>query len=269
MVSKDAQGPNSGIAYKPSAGVAPSDFLTWHDSRGFRVWVHSRFFTDGYKQVAIEVQGIGQDVPAISELELSSRLELAALRAVTEASPTVGPGAFRNIAVGQIIETHSRLIDKHRRKQELAANNKIRIVKKIEVERVNIESTNEPKHKGFAQAGSKDAVANKWTTKNPKVSNLELRATARDSIFIAYVYAEQVKTGSRQAALRTANLLGIEVSLVYVAVRRARKKGWLTSTGTNGQAVGTLTQEGEKEFIKVDGRKMFEHYVMGKNGGLN
>jgi hypothetical protein len=78
---------------------------------------------------------------------------------------------------------------------------------------------------------------------------------------IAHVYSEQVKTGSRQPALKAANLLGIQVSLVYVAVRTARKKGWLTSTGTNGSPVGVMTTAGEKEFRRIDGANLYEKHV--------
>jgi hypothetical protein len=88
-----------------------------------------------------------------------------------------------------------------------------------------------------------------------------LRATAEDSVLIAYVYSEQVKSGSRQPALKAANLLGIKVSLVYVAVRTARKKGWLTSTGTNGSPVGVITSAGEKEYRRIDGSSLYQKHV--------
>ncbi len=91
--------------------------------------------------------------------------------------------------------------------------------------------------------------------------NTELRANAKDSIFISSVYSSQVQAGSRQPALRTAKLLGIKTSLVYVAVRTARKKGWLTSTGINGVADGVLTPEGEKEYLRVEGPKMYKMHV--------
>ena len=95
----------------------------------------------------------------------------------------------------------------------------------------------------------------------PRPENVELTGSSKDSMFIAYVYAEQVKSGSRQAALRTANLLGIKPSLVYVAVRTARKKDWLTSTGINGESSGEITPEGHKEYVRVGGPEMFKKHV--------
>jgi hypothetical protein len=95
----------------------------------------------------------------------------------------------------------------------------------------------------------------------PREENFELRATAQDSLLIAYVYAEQVKTGSRMAAVRAANLLGIRVHLAYVGIRTARKKGWLTSTGTNGEVSGELTKEGIAEFKRINGESLYHKHV--------
>jgi hypothetical protein len=65
------------------------------------------------------------------------------------------------------------------------------------------------------------------------------------------------------AAVRAANLLGIKVSLAYVGIRTARKKGWLTSSGTNGEVSGELTKEGIAEFKKINGESLYDKHVNG------
>jgi transposase len=67
-------------------------------------------------------------------------------------------------------------------------------------------------------------------------------------------------------ALLTANVLGIEVKTVYVAVRTARKKGWL-SESVSGSAKGELTSDGLKEFKKIGGQALYEEYISGIIGG--
>jgi transposase len=66
----------------------------------------------------------------------------------------------------------------------------------------------------------------------------------------------------------TAQVLGIGVKTVYVAVRIARKKGWL-SESVSGSAKGELTSEGHKEFKRVKGQTLYEQYIAGVVGGEN
>jgi hypothetical protein len=100
------------------------------------------------------------------------------------------------------------------------------------------------------------------TEKEPiyRVQNTELGATKRDAIFIAFVYAQQVQAGSKQPAVRTASLLGLNIKQVYVAVRIARRNDWLTSGGA-GKGTGALTAAGLKAYKELDGKGLYQKFI--------
>lgn len=246
---------NAGIVYLPIGNQVPRDILTWYDYSTYRVWVHNRNMGSGFKQLAVEVQHAGEIGQKVSTLEISARLELAKLRASVEESPAVTPKSFREIPIGRILEQHAKLISQHARKQVKKDKQQIRLVKDYELATYTIELQPAEEHPKF---GQKPTEANVIPA---RMENLELRANARDSIFIAYVYAEQVKAGSRQPALITAQLLGIKVTLVYIAVRTARKKYWLTTVGQQGAPVGVLTAEGEAEYKRIKGESLYMKYI--------
>ncbi|MFM1985652.1 MAG: hypothetical protein RLZZ295_818 [Actinomycetota bacterium] len=244
----------SGVIYTSLNGGAPRDFITWHDQLPYRVWLHSRRTDDGYKQLSMEIEWQGKEAKAPTEVEINLRLELAKIRSSNENSQGISATALRGITVGKLLETHSAIIDSQQRKLQTSSKRRVSLVKSFQIETYEnalLSDSVGPKAPRLAEKGLASS----------RPENLELRATAEDSILIAYVYSEQVKTGSRQPALKAANLLGIKVSLVYVAVRTARKKGWLTSNGTNGSPVGVLTSEGNKEFTRIKGPSLYEKHV--------
>jgi hypothetical protein len=244
----------SGVIFTSQAGDNPRDMVTWHDQLPYRIWLHSRRTSEGYKQLAMEIEWQGTDSKIPTEVELNLRLELAKVRSSDQNSLGVSATALRGITVGKLIETHSAIIDSQQRKAQTVSKKRVSLVKNFHMETYefalisDIDGEKAPKKTSTGMAPARP-------------ENLELRATAKDSVLIAHVYSEQVKTGSRQPALKAANLLGIKVSLVYVAVRTARKKGWLTSTGNNGSPVGVMTPTGEKEFRRIDGANLYEKYV--------
>lgn len=244
----------SGVIYTSLNGGAPRDFITWHDQLPYRVWLHSRRTDEGYKQLSMEIEWQGDKAKNPTEIEINLRLEMAKIRTSSENSLGISATALRGITAGKLLETHSAIIDSQQRKLQITSKRRVSLVKNFQMET-------------YEHALLSDVEGKKSPTKTEKglasgrPENLELRATAEDSILIAYVYSEQVKTGSRQPALKAANLLGIKVSLVYVAVRTARKKGWLTSTGTNGSPIGVLTPEGKKEFNRIKGPSLYEKHV--------
>lgn len=251
--AKKGQRAASGVVYAVNGGTNPRDFISWHDQEPYRIWLHSRRTPEGYKQLSMEVEWQGGEFKLPSQAEINLRLEMAKVRTSNEQSLGISATALRSITVGKILETHTVMIDNQQRQAQASSKKRVSLVKNFEIQT-------------FPEALFGDTKSTKVTKKNsdkalPRPENLELRASSKDSILIAYVYSEQVKTGSRQPALRAANLLGIKVSLVYVAVRIARKKGWLTSTGTNGSPVGVLTSEGEKEFKRVGGLSLYEKHV--------
>jgi len=252
--SKSPKRLNSGVAYLPSPSETPRDFITWSDLKPHRIWVHSRLIDGAYKQLALEVQWVGESGLKVPEVELKLRLELAKIRSAESDASNINATTFRAVPVGQIVEFHSQMLALQSRK--LSANNKKRVslVKDVVWEAFNFENL-----KPIEMRLLKDE--SNFPKVEPRPANLELTANSRDSLFIASVYAEQVKMGSRQAALRTASLLGIKVSLVYVAVRTARKKGWLTSSGINGEVSGDLTKSGKQEYERIGGKAMYEEHI--------
>jgi hypothetical protein len=75
---------------------------------------------------------------------------------------------------------------------------------------------------------------------------------SKDAIVIAKVYEMLQSSGNRKLSARTADLLGLEVSVVHTAVQVARRNGWLTSNGS-GVSGGVLTKKGEEMFIAAHG----------------
>ncbi len=244
----------SGVLYASQGGATPRDFVTWHDQFPYRIWLHSRRTNDGYKQLSMELEWQGAETSAPTEIEMNLRLELAKIRSSDDNSLGVSATALRGITVGKLLETHSAMIDSQQRKAQSTAKKRVTLVKGFQMETYeyallsDVDGPKSPKKSNTGMLSSRP-------------ENFELRATAEDSVLIAYVYSEQVKSGSRQPALKAANLLGIKVSLVYVAVRTARKKGWLTSTGTNGSPVGVITPSGEKEYRRIDGSSLYQKHV--------
>lgn len=244
----------SGVIYASQGGDIPRDMVTWHDKLPYRVWLHSRRTDEGYKQLAMEIEWMGVESKTPEEIEINLRLELAKVRSSDENSLGVSATALRAITVGKLLETHSAIIASQQRKAQVISKKRVSLVKNFHVETYEYALLSDVDGPRTPKKSNKDIVLN-------RAENRELRATAEDSVLIAYVYSEQVKTGSRQPALKAANLLGIKVSLVYVAVRTARKKGWLTSTGTNGSPVGVMTKDGEKEFRRIGGANLYEKHV--------
>jgi hypothetical protein len=207
-----------------------------------------------YKQLAIEIAWQGDVSSPTSEAEIKLRLEMSKIRVGDLDSSNINATLLRSIPVGQIMETHALMLSKQSRKIESKKNKRVSLVKPYEIETYNFDLATEPRAKSKIEEAFLPMI-------EPRPENHELRATAQDSLLIAYVYAEQVKTGSRMAAVRAANLLGIKVSLAYVGIRTARKKGWLTSSGTNGEVSGELTKEGLVEFKKINGESLYEKHV--------
>ena len=245
---------NSGVVYLPAAGDVPRDVLTWHDQLPYRIWVHSRNVAGAYKQLAIEIAWLGDVLTPTSEAEVKLRLEIAKIRVGDLSSNNINATLLRSIPVGQIMETHALMLSRQSRKIEGNKSKRVKLVKSFEIETYNFDLPTEVKSRSKFEESLLPMI-------EPRPENKELRATAKDSLLIAFVYAEQVKTGSRMAAVRAANLLGIKVSLAYVGIRTARKKGWLTSSGTSGEVSGELTKEGIAEFKKIDGESLYYKHV--------
>jgi hypothetical protein len=190
---------------------------------------------------------MGEKTLPVSDTEKKLRLDLAAVLASEPSTSELGPTTFRNIALGQLLEEHAKLIASQRAQRVRKGGRPVNLVKDFEVEEFPGLSVEFKMHKNATKISS------------------ELGANKRDSLFIAYLYAEQCANGSKQPATLTADVLGVDKSLIYVAVRTARKYGWL-SKSISGTAKGQMTEEGLKAFKKSDANSLYEEFIKGLGG---
>jgi hypothetical protein len=244
-VKGSRKAPVSGILSELTGTGLPKDFLTWHDLLPYRIWVHSRMSGSGYKPIAVELQWLGSASTAIGEEERSSRLKLAILRTGEVVGSELGPSTFRGIQLGRVLEAHASLVSTQKLERMQKAEKPIQLVK-------DHESENYQTFNLFLDGSNRIEKA--------KSSPIEIGANLRHALVIAYVYSEQTASGSKRPASLTAKLLNIEPSLVYVAVRIARKKGWLTES-TSGTSGGDMTNEGLKEFARIKGQTLYELFM--------
>lgn len=246
--------PVSGVLSELTGNDFPTDFLTWHDLHPYRIWVHSRKSGGGYKPLAVELQWLGSKSTPISDEERSTRLKLAILRTGDVVDSQLGPSTFRGIPVGSVLEAHASLVLSQKLERLKKTDRPIELVKDHESETYQTFNL-------FLDGSNRIEKAPDDESKR------EIGANQRDALVISYVYAEQCASGSKRPALLTAKLLDINPSLVYVAVRVARRKGWLTES-TSGMAGGHMTNEGLKEFAKINGTSLYAEFVYrGLKGG--
>ena len=243
MAPKQASTASSGVVYSAgSTKELPKDLLTWHDQLPYRIWIHSRKSSSGFKPLSVNVQWLGKEATPVSETEKKLRINIAMVMTGDFETSKLGPTSFRNLPLGRFLEEHARLIANQKAMQRIRGNRKVNIVRDFEFQE-------------FPGSGIEVKV---YKSKNTK--HKQLGANKRDSLFIAYIYAEQCMNGSKQPATLTADVLGIDKSLVYVAVRTARKYGWLTKS-KSGSATGKLTEKGLKELRTSETKSVYEEYI--------
>lgn len=237
----------AGVLSEITGSDLPRDFVSWHDVLPYRVWIHSRKSGGGYKPLSVELQWIGDGKLDITDEERSTRLKLAVVRRGESNDSSLGPSTFRGVPLGSLLEAHASLV----LRQKLA-----------KMQEQNKRPFNLVRDHELATYYESDLalVSGKRTKPEKELAGKEIGANLRDALVIAYVYAEQSAGGSKRPALLTAKLLNIKTNLVYVAVRIARKKGWLTES-TSGAAGGVLTASGIKEFQRIEGRSLYQEFL--------
>jgi hypothetical protein len=239
-----AVGPDSGVLYKKAgAGRMPRDFITWQDLYEFRIWIHSRETSQGYKPVSLEVQLLGnhRSKKGVEPAEAQARANLASLVNVDTENARIGHADLRGLPMGRLLEMNSILVSSEQARALQGNERKLKLVEheKEEFRKLYIPVPQKSASRGF---------------------NPEIRASKEDSILIAFIYAQLSSTGNKRAARHTAEMLNIDPKFVYTAVRNARKKSWLTSEGL-GSAGGELTNEGIEEFERSGGRQRYEEFL--------
>jgi hypothetical protein len=268
MMSKSSQ---SGMVQTPGAVGIPVDVLTWHDFNNFRVWVHSRKIKDGHRPIGLAIESMAPGSPKPSEEESELRLQLAAQVKGKTSDSFLQASSLRGIPLGQILEFHSALLTKSKFSSDYET------LLKATMRATLTDVKPRTKSKVFDTDWQNKSLVIRTNKKGQKTisienttgtdldeesstDNHELRAKSKDSILIAKVYSEQSESGNKRPAKRTAEMLQITTSLVYVAVRTARKHGWLSSEGT-GNAGGTLTKSGADEFKRIKGEVRLLEYL--------
>lgn len=240
-----AVGKKSGVVYRRSGtSKMPKDVITWQDIDDLRIWIHSRELEDGHKPVSIEIQTVGAErhPDGVDPMEAKARVELAAVAPADLKKSRISHAQIRHLQIGHIMHLNSILIATERARTVGKKDRKFKLVKAEE---------EEPYRKldiAITENGKKIGILTK-----------EIRANKADSILIAYLYAGFASTGNKKAASNTAKMLGIDSKFVYTALRNARKKGWLTTSGI-GSSGGELTESGKKEFDKA-GKSRYEEIV--------
>lgn len=267
-MSKSSQ---SGIVHAPGAVGIPVDVLTWHDFNNFRVWVHSRKFKDGHRPIGLAIESMAPGSPKPSEEESELRLQLAAQVKGKASDSFLQASSLRGMPLGQILEFHSALLTKSKFSSDyqtlLKATMRATLTdvkprtksKVFDTDWQNKSLVIRTNKKGQKSISIENVTGNNLS-EEASTDNHELRATSEDSILIAKVYSEQSESGNKRPAKRTAEMLQITTSLVYVAVRTARKHGWLSSEGT-GNAGGALTESGADEFKRIKGEVRLLEYL--------
>ena len=236
----------AGMAYDNIGEGVPRDILTWHNTAPFRVWVHARKSNIGHKPISIEFQWIGasKEIKFPSEAETEARMQVARLAVADVNKSSLQASSFRGTPMGQVLDVHASLMVDWKFGEAYSKDKQVSLVNSV-------------KHKGFSEEWLNKHLAGGG---NPRPENEELRATGDDSIIIAMAYSQQSVSGTKRPAKRTAEMLGIKTELVYVALRIARKNGWLTSLGT-GNSGGTLTEQGLKRFKSINGEAILKRHL--------
>ena len=213
-------------------GERLTDVLTWHDYEGNRIWIHSKAIENGRVILSVEVQVVGARALKPSKEEESFRLKLCARRQLPKEFESVNSKTFRTLPSGQLLDDHSeivsRLITQGSSEWEKKA---LQLLEEFTSKTVNLART-------YSWDSSDEII------REGKKSG--------DAILIAKVYEMLQSSGTRKLSSRTAELLGLDVSVVHTAVQVARRNGWLTSNGA-GFSGGVLTEEGEKLFRLANG----------------
>ena len=221
----------SGIVYGAGSGSGLRDVITWHDLDGRRVWLHSRQGQGSSRWlVSASIEIYGNTMPTVSEVEKKLRMKLATNQEYSGQGELTAT-SFRELALSELMTVHSDTLFEIMAKREKNKNRSVELVTDVR------------------SKSSKSSSSFRFDS----VSEIEnLGANSGDAILISKVYEQVSQTGHRSVAKKTAETLGVNVELIHVALRVARRNNWLTSNGA-GRSGGQLTAAGEKVFRQLKG----------------
>jgi len=221
----------AGYVFSGGSTERVADVLTWHDCEGNRIWIHSKATDKGREILSIEVQVVGLSAIKPSREEEDLRLRLCTRRQVPTTSERVNSRTFRTLPSGQLLDEHSEIVSRLINEKTISKSAKVKLVEEVSSKTVDLKNVY------------------RWDSSEEIVQEGK---KSKDAIIIAKVYEMLQSSGSRKLSARTAELLGLDVSVVHTAVQVARRNGWLTSNGS-GVSGGIFTDEGERVFLAAQG----------------
>jgi hypothetical protein len=221
----------AGYVFSGGSSERLTDVLTWHDHEGNRIWIHSKAMDKGREILSIEVQVVGPRALMPSKEEESLRLKLCAKRQIPQAAESINSKTFRTLPSGQLLDEHSEIVSRLINGKTNSKNKSVQLIEEVSSKTVDLRTIY------------------RWDSSDEIVQEGK---KSKDAIIIAKVYEMLQSSGTRKLSARTADLLGLEVSVVHTAVQVARRNGWLTSNGS-GVSGGVLTEEGQEMFIAAQG----------------
>jgi len=223
----------SKVGYVFSGGDSrlQNDVLTWHDVKGYRVWVHSKASGSSREVISLEIQVVDKSATKPSKDEESLRLKLCSLSQVAKNYQPLNSTSLRTLPTGQILDEHSEVISRILNNNSSKKTRSVKLVEDVSSKTLDLK------------------VSLHWDSSEEILTE---NGKSKDAIIIAKVYEMLQSTGTRKLSARTAELLGVDVSVVHTAVQVARRNKWLTSNGV-GQSGGVLTEKGNEAFQKAKG----------------
>jgi hypothetical protein len=221
----------AGYVFSGGSSERLTDVLTWHDHEGNRIWIHSKAMDKGREILSIEVQVVGSRALKPSKEEESLRLKLCTKRQIPPTTESVNSKTFRTLPSGQLLDEHSEIVSRLINDKSNSKNKSVQLIEEVSSKTVDL------------------GTIYRWDSSDEIVQEGK---KSKDAIIIAKVYEMLQSSGTRKLSARTADLLGLEVSVVHTAVQVARRNGWLTSNGS-GVSGGVLTEEGQEMFIAAQG----------------
>ncbi len=221
----------AGYVFSGGSTERLADVLTWHDDGGNRIWIHSKATDKGREILSIEVQVVGPRAIKPSREEEELRLKLCMRRQVPTSSEGVSSRTFRTLPSGQLLDEHSEIVSRLINEKNISKGKNVQLIEEVSSRTVDLK------------------YVYRWDSSEEIIQEGK---KSKDAIIIAKVYEMLQSSGSRKLSARTAELLGLDVSVVHTAVQVARRNGWLTSNGS-GVSGGVFTEEGEKAFLAAHG----------------
>lgn len=212
----------SGQIYDGDSLESSNRVLTWHDEAPYRFWIASHRTQSGSQVIqSFEIQQLKAKSLRPSQEEQKNRLRL--ISNIAENGSAISAGELRKLPLGEILMERAELL-MATLQRESRRNDSVILI-------------NETKTRNSSIKGQSNRI----------ISSAISGANSDDAILVAKIYVDQCNISTVRAAQRTADYLGVQTTLIHVALKIARRNKWLTSSGS-GRAGGQLTAKGLLEF---------------------